>query len=239
MTTALGPDRNPMCRLALAVVFLLAAGCTRPPAPAAAPPPVRLAPDTLPSERYVVVFSSLAIRVHPDGPLARLGHPHLICSGELTGVIELREPATATGFALTLPSGSLAVDDPVECARVGAGVPAEVPAAAREGTRRNLLGPALLDAGRHPELRLASAGLSGGPEQFTAQVQVSVHGTPHLVSVPVEVAFRGDRLTAAGRFALSHGDLGLTPFAVALGALRVADMIDIEFRLEAQRGDSA
>jgi hypothetical protein len=34
---------------------------------------------------------------------------------------------------------------------------------------------------------------------------------------------------------LTHGDIGLAPFAAALGALRVRDDFEIDLRLEARR----
>jgi hypothetical protein len=49
------------------------------------------------------------------------------------------------------------------------------------------------------------------------------------------VSFEGDRLRVRASMRLHHADLGLVPFSVALGALRVRDEIELDCRLEARR----
>jgi hypothetical protein len=49
------------------------------------------------------------------------------------------------------------------------------------------------------------------------------------------VAFEGDRLRVHANLRLRHADLGLVPFSIALGALRVRDDIEIDCQLEARR----
>ena len=190
------------------------------------PPPV--AATGLP---YDVVHAEVAIRVRPDGPLAGLGHSHLIRSDALDGTIALGEPASTTSFALELPLASLVVDPPETATTVNDDQ--------RAATRRNMLGPALLDAERFPLLAIRSDGIEGGPQQFLARVQVGIRGEHRPIRVPVTVTVTGDRLTATGRFAVTHRELGLEPYSVALGALRVAETIDIEFRLAARRRSGA
>jgi hypothetical protein len=51
----------------------------------------------------------------------------------------------------------------------------------------------------------------------------------------VALASTQDELTASGEFDLTHAQLGLTPYSVGLGALRVAETIHIRYRLLAQR----
>jgi len=48
-----------------------------------------------------------------------------------------------------------------------------------------------------------------------------------------------DELTASGEFDLTHAELGLAPYSVALGALRVADRMHVRYRLVAQRESDA
>ncbi len=45
----------------------------------------------------------------------------------------------------------------------------------------------------------------------------------------------GGRLVAHADLRLTHADLGLEPFAVALGALRVRDDFEVELTVEARR----
>jgi hypothetical protein len=93
----------------------------------------------------------------------------------------------------------------------------------------------VLDAGRQPVLRLTSQGLEGGPDDYIAQVRVGLRGEERIIRVPLSVQTNGDRLRVHASLKLHHADLGLTPFSVALGALRVRDDIDVDCRLEAKR----
>jgi hypothetical protein len=54
-------------------------------------------------------------------------------------------------------------------------------------------------------------------------------------AIPMTVTFEGDRLQVHADLRLHHADLGLVPFSIALGALRVRDDIEIDCRLEARR----
>jgi hypothetical protein len=167
--------------------------------------------------------------------MAQLGHNHLITSDALTGTIQLREPARDSSFNLELPLDSLVVDDPVARSTAGPEFAKEVPQTDREATRRNMLGPTVLDAGRQPVLSLTAQGLEGGPVDYLAQVRVGLRGEERIISVPLSVQFDDDRVSVQASFKLHHADLGLTPFSVALGALRVRDDLAIECRLEARR----
>lgn len=220
----------------LIVLTALAGGCALPPRqlPPAAPVTQVVAPAG-PYQGYEVVSSRIEIRVYRDGPMAQLGHNHLITSDALTGTIQLREPARDSSFNLELLLDSLVVDDPASRSTAGPEFAKEVPEADREATRRNMLGTALLDAERQPVLRLTAQGLEGGPDEYIAQVRVGLRGEERIIGVPLSVQVDGDRLSARANLKLHHADLGLTPFSVALGALRVRDDFDVDCRVEAQR----
>ena len=88
-----------MRKLPLSLI-VLAAGCAAPSQqlPPATPPPEPAAAAGLPFEAWEIVASNLEVRVYRDGPMQQLGHNHLISSAALTGVVELRDPRTASGF---------------------------------------------------------------------------------------------------------------------------------------------
>ena len=217
------------------LILMLCAGCAAPPqVPPAAPPPPRAA-ESLPHEAWEVISSRLEVRVYRDGPMQQLGHNHVITSDALDGTIELRDPRSRTGFTLELPLASLVVDDPAVRAAAGAEFVTPVPEKDRAGTVRNLLGPAVLDATRQPVLQLAADGISGGPADYVARVRVGLRGEQRVIDVPLTVSFEGDRLRIHASVRLHHADLGLVPFSVALGALRVRDDIEVDCRLEARR----
>ena len=219
----------------LPFMLALSAGCAAPPQvqPAAAPP--ARAAQTLPHEAWDVVSSRLEVRVYRDGPMLQLGHNHVITSDAIDGVIELREPRPQSGFTLALPLASLVVDDPAARAAAGTEFASPVPEKDRAGTVRNMLGPAVLDAARQAVLHLTADGISGGPVEYVARVRVGLRGEERVIDVPLALSFEGDRLRIHASMRLHHADLGLVPFSVALGALRVRDDIEVDCRLEARR----
>jgi hypothetical protein len=227
-------ENNAMRKFLLPILLMLGA-CAAPPVSPPAPAPAAPAPPAGPSEAWHVVESSLEVRVYRDGPMAQLGHNHLITSNELTGRIDFREPRTDSGFRLELPLESLTVDDPDARAAAGGEFSAAVPVKDRDGTRRNLLGEQMLDAARQPVVVLSADAISGGPDSYTARVRVALRGEERLIDVPVTFAMQGERLRVHASLRLRHADLGLAPFTVAMGALRVRDDFEIDCRLEARR----
>jgi hypothetical protein len=99
-----------------------------------------------------------------------------------------------------------------------------------------MLGDKLLNAALQPEMRLASESLSGDAGHFEAKVRVSLAGGEHVVAAPFTVKIEGDRLEAHSNFHLTHEDVGLVPFNVALGAVKVRDDFEVDLTLEARRG---
>lgn len=218
----------------LAAVVLLLGGCALPPKP---PPPALVAPPAAPAGpflAYEIVASRLEVRVYRDGPMAQLGHNHVITSEALRGNVQLREPREDTRFLLELPLESLLVDDETARAAAGADFTKPVPEADREATRRNLLGPALLDLARQPVIRLSAQGLEGGPTDYQAIIGVSLRGEERSITVPLSFELEGEELHVQAHFSLRHADLGLLPYSVALGALRVRDEFEIDCRLTAR-----
>lgn len=218
-------------------VLLLHTGCA--PGPRVAPPSAAtaVAPPAVASasvRRLAVVAGEMRVRAYRDGPLARLGHNHAIVSTALEGTVELAEPLAASRFALRLPVDSLQVDLPQERASAGADFSAPVPDADRAGTRRNMLGSSQLDAARFPVVTIESVTLTGGPVDWVARVRITLRGAPHLLDVPVRLTATPEEIRAEGGLSVDQAALGLEPFSVALGALRVRRDLDIDFRLRAR-----
>jgi hypothetical protein len=219
---------------------LALAACASPPREPASPaaPPAAAAP-AVPAEEgepWRVTGSHLEVRVYRDGPMQKLGHDHLVTSGSLAGEISLREPIAASRFTLRLPLASLVVDDPAARAHAGGKFAAPVPEKDREATRHNMLGERVLDAARQAELVLTSESIAGGPADFAARVRVSLAGTEHVVTVPFTATVKDGQLVVHAVLHLAHADLGLEPFTVALGALKVRDDFDVDLTVEAGRG---
>jgi hypothetical protein len=168
--------------------------------------------------------------------MQKLGHNHLITSDALAGEIALRKPLEQSGFELTLPLESLVVDDAAARAAAGGEFAAPVPEKDRVATRRNMLGEMLLDAASQGVMRVSADSLAVGPDGYEARLRVALRGQEHVVAAPFTVSIEGDRLEARAAFKLTHAALGLEPFNVALGSLKVRDDFDVELTLEARRG---
>ena len=180
----------------------------------------------------------LILRVYRGGPLAKAGHNHVIASHSLHGTLYVpADPARVT-FEVDLPVAELTIDEASLRAQENSEeFPPEVPDSAKEGTRKNMLGPALLDSEHYPDVLLRAERLepatSAAPGDWLAHVRVTVRGRDSWVVVPVHYVADGDSLVVSGEFPLKQTELGLTPFSALLGALQVVDEMNVRFRIVA------
>lgn len=217
-----------------AVAVALAAGC----APAGrAPSAERVlpgAPAVPAGVRYRLdaARSDVRILVYRAGALASLGHNHVLRVRGLEGQLWLPADPAAARFALSFPVAALAIDEPGARREEGSEF-AETPSAEDiAGTRRNLEGPAVLDAARHADIRLEGAAARGATG-LVVRTRITVRDGGADLEVPVEVTTRGEEVVVRGGFPVTQSGLGLVPFSVALGALKVRDELTVRFRLVA------
>jgi polyisoprenoid-binding protein YceI len=130
------------------------------------------------------------------------------------------------------------VDDPSLRAGAGPAFQSSVDAASIQGTRSHMLGDTQLDAAHFPHIRLESRQIRAEGEHWLAQVRIVVREHEDLVAIPVSLQLSGDTLVASGEFDLQHAELGLTPYSVALGALKVAERMHLRYRVLARREPS-
>ena len=212
-----------------------------PPPAAASPPASQPQPSGQKVEgrefRVDSEASLLTIRVYKGGPLSRAGHNHVIASHSLNGVAYVPDEPTRASFDVHLPVAELVVDEDALRAQEGPDFPPGVPEDAKEGTKRNMLGPSLLEAERYPEIVLQSEAMQRGPEGLQAQVRVIVRDRASAVIVPLQYGIQGGFLHVEGELALKQTDLGLTPFSLFGGALRVQDEIKVRFSIVARAAD--
>jgi polyisoprenoid-binding protein YceI len=198
----------------------------------------------------------LTILVFRGGALAKAGHNHVIASHALRGSLYVPVDLAQSSFDIHMPVSELTVDEPELRARENSDdFPPDVPDSAKEGTRHNMLSPALLDGDQYPEIVLrserlewvgdrpsgsdgasASGGTSpaGGPGgRWLAHVQVTVRGKTNPVVVPVAFEQHDNQIVVSGEFLLRQTGLGLTPFSALLGALQVVDEMKVRFRIVA------
>jgi polyisoprenoid-binding protein YceI len=222
---------------AVGCLILALSGCagTARQAPGPAPAAVSQAPARPVEGRRCEVISAdslLTIRVYRGGTLSRMGHNHLIASHDLAGTVFLPEDLTGASFELRVPVDKLTVDEPSLRQAEGEDFAAAVPDSAREGTRKNMLGEALLNAERFPEIVLKSERVEVvAPDELIVHALMTVKEHTSSVTIPVHHVTTTDHLTAAGEVTLKQTDLGLTPFSVMMGALQVQDEMKIRFNV--------
>ncbi len=180
-----------------------------------------------PERTVVTVF------VRRAGPLAKLGHDHVITSADEAGSVWLGNAPADSSFELTLPVERFDVDLPAARAAAGLEFAAPVPDDARAGTRHNMLRAEVLDGEHFPTITLRSSAASGVWPQPIVRVAVTLKGVEREQEIPVVVERDADGLTARGELRLNQTDFGITPFSVAGGAIRVADTLEIRFEIAA------
>ena len=222
-------------RISLSATALLLAACHAPPsrapgAAAAAPPAIAGV------ELYQVdsEHSHITLRVYREGPLAAFGHNHIIDVRGLEGSIRWHADPARASVMLRFPVAALSVDDVALRAAAGADFAAEVADSARSGTRANMLGARLLDAEHYPEVTLLSERISGSGTAPLVALRAYVAGHDAQIDVPVRLERDPRGLRASGDLELRQTALGLTPFSLMLGALRVADAIGVHFDIVAR-----
>jgi hypothetical protein len=102
-----------------------------------------------------------------------------------------------------------------------------------------MLGEDVLDGANHPMLLVRGKIASGTLDAATFAITVELLGRSVELSAPGSVAIEGDMLVANGEFRVTHADLGMSPFSVALGALAVAEPLDVSYRVHARRAAPA
>jgi len=233
------PSRIRGVVLALAA---LAGGCQTAPHPPAALEPAA-GPITFPADQYhrlaqrgpVYVVdadaSRVAIYVYRTGPLARLGHNHVVMATRMRGAIYLPDDPGDGRFDLVLPVEGLALDRPEWRRETAGAFDGTLSADAIEGTRKNMLGADVLDGDRYPRIAIRATSVAGGLPVLTVKADIVLHGVRNSVEVPVRVTRDGDRIAVEGQFRIRQTDFGIEPFSAAAGALRVGDALGIHFRL--------
>jgi hypothetical protein len=224
---------------AAALLLLLAACAPAPRAPPIAPPVVPAAAGGARPEgpaagatRYRVdpARSEVRVLVYRAGPLARLGHNHVLTSHALEGRVLLAgtDGCGRGEFRLALPAASLRVDEPAARAEEGGEFAGDAGDVA--GTTAHLLGSAVLDATRYPTIGITGSA-ERGPDGLLARLSVSVRGGRTELTVPVACRLEGGLLTVAGGFGTTHAALGLVPYRIGLGALAVREDLELRFRI--------
>jgi polyisoprenoid-binding protein YceI len=221
------------CAVTLALLALSAAGCG--PRPAGH---TQLVASTGPAGATLFRLDADATQIwlllQADGPLARIGHNHVISTHGLQGSVWLHPQLERSSCALQLPVAAFVVDDPQERAAAGGEYAEPLDADARTGTRAHMLGDRQLDATQFPLVSLQCRRLTAAVDGVTVELQVTLRGRESQLTVPVKWQRVGTVLRASGEFSFRQTAVGLEPYSLLFGALRVSDEIRVRYQLLAR-----
>ena len=110
--------------------------------------------------------SLVRILTYKGGALSAAGHNHVIASHNLTGKVYVHEDISHCGFDLVMPVTLLEVDEANLRQEEGEDFKSQVSESAKDGTRKNMLGEALLDGEHYPGVELNSTTLQGTRESM-------------------------------------------------------------------------
>lgn len=213
----------------LAAALAISACGTQPPAPAASQPATAAAPAPHgnPSAHRIAAGDSLiTITVRRGGPLARMGHDHVVAARQIEGFVDMEQGRTELRFRLD----QLTVDEAV--LRKEAGLETQPSADAIDGTRRNMFSK-VLRADSYPWV-LVKAAFEGNSRNML-RAEITLHGVTREYKVPLQLREDGATVLASGTFTVRQTDFGITPFAVFGGALAVKDELELRFAISARR----
>ena len=215
---------------------LLLAGCHSTPEPQ-----ISAAPAALPKHAYAVRYavdparSSIVLQVYRAGPLARFGHNHVIRATHIEGMLYREHDILQSAVELRFPVAGLVIDAPADRAAAGADFPGTLSAAAIDGTREHMLGPQVLAAAQFPDVALRSIAVQGRWPALRLLVEVRLRGFVSQIELPVRMSEKENTLSADGAIKLSQVQMGMQPYSVLGGGLRVADTIAADFHIVAAK----
>ena len=186
------------------------------------------------SDVYRVDGGDIRLLVYKAGALARLGHNHVISAPRIRGTVYRHPNLSQSAFELQLEVAELVIDDAnlrTEEGEEFSSVPSDADIA---GTRRNMLAERLLDGERFPTISITGAGLTGSENRHRTKLQLHLKGGTFAKEVPIHLVIDNDRISVTSEFDLTHGEIGLEPFSVMLGALQVADQMRVKLQLDAR-----
>ncbi len=223
--------------LGVLCAVMLSACQTPPTGTATSPAAAANLTATLNGKRYIVdpQASEIRLLVYRDGPMARVGHNHVIV-GRVQGELGVADTAAASGFSIEIPVDSFEVDAPAVRTEEGTDFAVTLSDQARKGTRDNMLGADVLDAAHYPLIRIESVALRGPRWNPDVSARITVRGKTSVVNFPAAVFEQNDTLTVIAAFRVLQSDLGMTPYSILGGAVTVRDAIDIRVRLVARIG---
>lgn len=176
--------------------------------------------------------SLVTVQVGKSGPLARLGHDHIVSSRDLRGYVLADAKNDLCSADLIMPVATLEVDNAV--LRIKAGLDTTPTAEDIAGTRANMLN-FVLNPVEHPAIALNIKNCTPlQSDRFS--IALEINGMEKSQAVAVErFELTDSYLALKVKFSILQSDFGITPFQALGGMLKVEDALDITVAMEAHR----
>lgn len=175
--------------------------------------------------------SWLRVLAWPDGPLKRFGHHHVISHHGISGMVLVAPNPLDSTILLEFTVADLDVDDPALRGLEGEDFAGELSQKNIDGTRANMLGERLLHGELFPTIQIRSREIDGSMPDVNIVTTVNVKGMKHTVTFPARIEITDDSFVATGQLEITHGELGLSPFTAAEGALSVRDLLVLKYEI--------
>ena len=181
--------------------------------------------------------SSLRVYVGRAGPLARMGHNHVVHTNGLIGEINLASDPVNSTATFAFPVSSFFVDDQSERDRAVSeereGFDTQPGRRQIEGTRENMMSESVLNGAAHTTIAARITTESVTDNEWNFAIGLDLVGSTVNLELPAQVEVNGSALSVNASFSLNHEDLGLSVFTALGGSLRVAEQLDFELHIEA------
>ncbi|MDD9890216.1 MAG: YceI family protein [Gammaproteobacteria bacterium] len=181
--------------------------------------------------------SILRVFVGRAGPMARMGHNHVVHTTDLIGQVNLAANAEDSTATFAFPVSSFVVDDQGERDRAASemreGFDTQPGRRAIEGTRENMLSEGVLNGTAFTTIAARISTLSVADDEWSFAIALDIVGSTVNLELPARVDVNGSTVTVDASFSLNHEDLGLSVFTALGGALSVAEQLDFELHIEA------
>ena len=226
----------------LGLGLLCLSGCqTSPAPPSAALPASRVHASETATEnavRYEILADRSDVRflVFREGPLAKLGHNHVIQAKTIRGEILVAPDIHQSRFFIEIPVKDFHVDAAELRRDEGGDFLPQPDDDAIAGTTRNMLGEKVLDVANYPMIEIESVALNGPDWGLDVTMRIRLHGVEREIVVPAAVAHDRDTLVVTAVFSIRQSDFAIVPMRVFGGALQVGDTVKVRMRIVAGKG---
>ena len=172
-------------------------------------------------------------KIYRSGPLARLGHNHVISLVDFSGSVTVGSDLADSAWELSFPVDGLIVDDPELRARFGEDFESVPSDEDKAGTKVNMLTDRVLDGINFPEIRLEGSGVIGSLDAASLPLSINILGRTIERTFPASISITADTVTVTGEYRMTHDDFGMEPFTALGGAMAVGSEIDFTYELTA------